>query len=367
MTGGIIEKQMESANEAVLSSIEKDTIGEILNISMGAGATAISDLLSRRVDITTPVVEVIQSVDFEAKSLEPAVCIEIQYVEGLNSSNFMIMKQRDVRAMVSIILGSDADVDSGGELDEMHLSAIGEIMNQMMGSSCTALASFFGKSINISTPKTYELEDIQKRIRDLSFGERIVAVKFSLMVEGIIDSEFISVLPMDFTKEFVNFALNFDNAGPEDGGEEGAGSGMAQEQQKATVDEAPPVRQERKEPPRPEPREKPQVKVQPVKLANFDDDQRLVNIDSNQTSLDLLLEVPLEVTVEIGRTKRQVREILDIRQGSIIELDKQAGDPVDIFVNGQLIAKGDVVVIDDNFGVRITEIITNKEIVNRLN
>jgi len=269
--------------------------------------------------------------------------------------------------MVNIILGSDAEPDSGGELDEMHLSAIGEIMNQMMGSSCTALAKFLGRNINISTPKTYALEDIQQRIRHLSFGDQIVSVQFSLMVEGTIDSEFISVLPMDFTKELVSFALNFDNTGPENGVKEEAESKTAQAQEKVAVDEAPTVMQERKEPLRPETREKPQVRVQPVKLANFDDDQRLVNIDSSQTSLDLLLDVPLEVTVEIGRTKRQVREILDIRQGSIIELDKQAGDPVDIFVNGQLIAKGDVVVIDDNFGVRITEIVTSKELVNKIN
>jgi len=336
----VIEKQVELSNELLLSSNEKDTIGEILNISMGAAATTISTLLNRKVIITTPTVSLIKSNELEFKSIEPALGIEIQYVEGLTGSNIMIMKQLDIKTMVNMLMSGDGNIDPDGELDEMHISAIGEIMNQMMGSSCTALASFFGKRINISIPKTFSLEQLQKKIDPLDLGEFIVTVKFDFFIENVINSEFITVLPLPFMKELIAKALNLaDNMDT---------TNNEQETPKTPVDS-----------------KLHQVSVQPVKLASFDNDYNQSNNNANQSNFDLLLGVPLEVTVEIGRTKKQVKEILEIRQGAIIELDKQASDPVDIMVNGQLIAKGDVVVIDDNFGVRITEILSNN--VNKIN
>lgn len=83
-------------------------------------------------------------------------------------------------------------------------------------------------------------------------------------------------------------------------------------------------------------------------------------------NMDLIMNVPLNVSIEIGTTKRKIKDIMGFTQGTVIELDKQAGAPVDIIVNGQLIAHGDVVVIDDNFGVRITEIVGTKELLSAL-
>ena len=338
----VIEKQVELSGELLLSSIEKDTIGEILNISMGAAATTISTLLNRKVIITTPTVSLIKSNELKFKNIEPALGIEIQYVEGLTGSNIMIMKQLDIKTMVNMLMSGDGNIDPDGELDEMHISAIGEIMNQMMGSSCTALASFFGKRINISIPTTFSLEQLQKKIDPLDLGEFIVTVKFDFFVENVINSELITVLPLPFMKELVAKALNLSASMDTNNNE--------QETPKTPVDS-----------------KLHQVSVQPVKLTNFDNDYNQSNNNANQPNFNLLLGVPLEVTVEIGRTKKQVKEILEIRQGSIIELDKQASDPVDIMVNGQLIAKGDVVVIDDNFGVRITEILSNDVTVDKIN
>ncbi len=355
---------MENMNDQ-LSGIEIDTIGEILNISMGSAATAISTLLDRQVNITTPKVSVIPIEEFDCKCLEPALGIEIEYIEGLSGSNFLVMKRTDIRAIVDLLIGEESGGDNDEELDEMHISAISEIMNQMMGASATALASFFGKSINISTPKQFDPQDVQSRMSRPGQENSIVTVKFVFKVEGLIDSEFVSIFPVEFTKELVANALSFGEPEPQKASPvptkpkasaepEQRQSEKVPSTQKPAVASAPP-----KSP-------AVQVSVQPLKLKNFDDDLPLFGDEENQTNLSMLMGVPLEITVEIGRTKKQVREILEIRQGSLLELDKQSGDPVDIIVNGQLMARGDVVVIDDNFGVRITEIIHNKDIISKL-
>jgi flagellar motor switch protein FliN/FliY len=376
------ERQSNNSNAgAPLTSFDKDTIGEILNISMGTAATTISTLLNRKVIITTPVVSTIKSEDFEIQSLQPAIGIQIEYIEGLTGSNIMVMKLSDIKAMVNILLSGDVleDNDNDDELDEMHISAISEIMNQMMGASCTALASFFGKSINISPPKTFGVDELQSIINRLHSDEFVVLVTFCLYVDELISSEFITVLPMQFAKELVNIALNIQ--------EPKKIIDVIDTQKKIAKKPTTPINDEisvenKKESSNNSPNYRrtemqtnvmpnnrsSQVTVQPLKLNNFDDDDYFAtHIDSNQSNFNLLLGIPLEVTVEIGRKRQTIKEILEIRQGSIIELDKQACDPVDIMVNGQLIAKGDVVVIEDNFGVRITEIISNNEIINKFN
>ncbi|HWQ51030.1 MAG TPA: chemotaxis protein CheC, partial [Terriglobales bacterium] len=189
-----------------LNSLERDTIGEILNISMGAAATAISTMLDLKVEITTPVVTLMAAGEFECKSLEPAIGTEIEYIEGLSGSNIMVMKQRDIRAIVNVLLGEDSDLDSLEPLDEMHLSAAGEIMNQMMGASSTALTNFLEKRINISTPTQFDVSQVGQKIGRTP-DECIVAVRFLLKIDSLLSSEFVTVMPIDFTKELVASAL----------------------------------------------------------------------------------------------------------------------------------------------------------------
>jgi len=207
------EKKVKAGTLAELDSLEKDAIGEILNISMGAAATAISTMLDRKVEITTPVVSLVKAESFECRSLEPAIGIEIEYLEGLNGSNIMVMKQRDLRAIVNLLLGEESDIDSTEPLDEMHLSAASEIMNQMMGASSTALASFFGKNINISTPTQFDISQIDQKI-NLKLDEYIVAVRFVLKIDQLLTSEFITAMPMEFTKDLVAHAMNSEESTP---------------------------------------------------------------------------------------------------------------------------------------------------------
>lgn len=350
--------------DTVLDSMEIDTVGEILNISMGSAATALSTLLSRKVSITTPDVQVIPAQDLRFENLEPAIGIEIQYIDGLTGYSLLVMKRRDIKAIVNLIL-PDMDESDEALLDEFHVSAVSEIMNQMMGASATALASFLGKSINISTPNPFDIDEKRAEIGDSFDHPEIVTVCFTLEIEDLLKSEFMTVLSLDFTKELVQNALGLGDA-----------------------EEAPPPAPQKPAPAQ-KPKQKPDqaarkngatsardaatdkqaelVNVMPVKLPSFDEEPCAgAGNKEGGDNFDLIMGVPLDISVEIGRTKMPVKNILEVRQGSIVELDRQAGDPVDIIVNGQLIAKGDVVIVDDNFGVRITDILSPKDLSSRL-
>lgn len=368
-----------------LNTIEVDTIGEILNISMGAAATAISLMLNRQVVITTPSVRVISPETFEFSRLEPALGIEIEYIEGLHGSNVMIMSVKDANAIVGLLLA-----DSGGdsmdeqEMDELRSSALGEIMNQMMGASSTALATFLNRSINISPPTSFQIEESPERFSWIREQEHIVVVGFRFVVEDLLDSEFVTVMPVEFTRDLVRNAMSMDedeaaspatmpNVGKEDVNQitghmqipnpmyeadfqNGNGENTAPEYAAPAARAPAPPAAKLPAPPRVNSTSAPRksVNVQMLQFGNLDEDE---GTGTDQVNLDLVMDIDLNLVVEIGRIKKLVRDIVSLRQGSIVELDKQASEPMDILVNGKLIARGDVVVIDDNFGVRITEIV----------
>ena len=360
-----------------LDTLEIDTIGEILNISMGAAATTVSTLLNRKVSITTPTVRCIKTDEFEIEELEPADGVEIEYIKGLHGSNLLVMKRKDVRTIVDLLLGESIS-ESEEELTEMQVSALSEIMNQMMGSSSTALADFFGKSIGISIPRRFDVENVKEKISEAGFDGIIVTVSFLFEVEGLIDSTFCTILPLDFTRELVKFAMEMSANGsppetapakagaapePEDAREEKPGAAPAGEE---TAGDREPGEDSKEEniltKPGYDRRALQKVNVQPLKLVSFDQDGSGGGVFEDTGNLDLIMDVPLEITVEIGRAKKLIKEILELEQGSILEISKQAGDSVDVVVNGRLMARGDVVVVDDNFGVRLTEIVSTKEI-----
>lgn len=358
-----------------LDTMEIDTIGEILNISMGSAATALSTLLSRTVNITTPIVSVIEADQLQLEQYEPAIGIEIEYVQGLSGTNLLVMKRKDIRVIVDLLVGID-DSEDENALNEMQVSAVSEIMNQMMGASATALSSFLGKTINISTPSQFDIGNKLEEMKKNGLESTVVSVKFMLEVEEMLHSEFVTIMSVAFTKELVKGALDFDEPSaptppPPRAQAAPPAPKPAPEPPKAAVREPspPPVMERRppREAPRPVEREAPPaVNVKPVRLQSFDDDSSSFENLEDADNFQLIMGVPLDVSVEIGRTKMSVKNILEVRQGSIVELDRQAGDPVDVIVNGQLIAKGDVVIVDDNFGVRITEIISKKDITKKI-
>ncbi len=430
----------------LFSPMEIDALGEMMNISLGSSATAVSNLLEHRVDITTPKVTAIKTADFALGNLEPAMGIEIRYVEGLAGSNIMLLKRSDIKVIVDILMGGETP-DEEFELNELTISAVCEVMNQMMGAAATAMSDFLGYQVDISTPQPFELEDLAAfKEHHLPQGaETIVIVRFALRIEGTLESEFMNVMSVELAKELLKGL----GLGDEDEAEEAApapapapepapepassGKKMSQEEIEAMMSGmagGSPAPEPAPEPassgkkmsqeeieammsgmagpapqpapaaqPAPQPAAASAMPAAPASAADFgammaammtamtamannaaaapaaahaapepkvistrpapmrDLDPADVLGKEQAQNLDLIMEVPLQVTVEIGRTQRKVQDILEFSKGSLVVLDKLAGDQVDLFVNGKCVAKGDVVVIDDNFGVRITEIV----------
>ena len=391
-----------------LSEMQLDAIGEIMNISMGSAATAVSELLNAKVWITTPKVTVIQASELNYDRLEPAICVKIEYIKGLSGSNLMILKQDDVQLILNQLMGKPPVISPDFEFDELNISAVSEVMNQMMGASSTALSEFLGMGIDISTPTPYILSEIN--IADLQNYEqtdKVAAINFDLTIDGVIKSEFISVLDIELAATLADRMIGgatssepiVTEPAPAPAPQPVPQAEPVQQaapvpqaapvQQVAPVPQAAPVQQAAPMPqadmyaqqgyygypnPAMNPAMNPTMYGQPVQpvmqpqpavnyrnaqLAQFESFEAPLGSEQKE-NLQLLMDVPLQISVEIGSTKKKIKDILEFSQGTIIELERQAGAPVDVMVNGNLIARGDVVVIDDNFAVRITEIVKSK-------
>ena len=444
-----------------------DAIGEIFNISLGSSATAVSNMLARRVDITTPTVSVVSAQDFTLGDLQPAIGVKIDYVAGLSGSNIMLLKRSDVRAIVDILMGSTTK-DEDFQINELNMSAICEVMNQMMGAASTAMSDFLNRMVNISTPQAFEIGSLSEFV-DKYFPSNgmLVVVRFKFSIEDAIESEFMSALSMDLVRELLKgFGIEGEDVGmgaqmnsepepaaqpavaaePEEprdsgaplsqeeiekllaqnmGGDQAAETtpepepqpaapiveqpvaqpqvaaapaqpqaapqqttpvmpqqpvAQAQPQQAAVpqpMQQMPPEMQQQYAamgyppygmqmpyppmyymPPQqqqaaPEPKT---IKTSKPAMPKFEEHANSLN-EEQEGNLDLLMSVPVDVSVEIGRTRRRVKDILNYTKGSLVVLDRLAGDRADLYVNGKCIAKGDIVVVDDSFGLRIAEII----------
>ena len=467
------------------NEMEFDAIGEIMNISLGSSATAVSTLLGTKVNITTPIVQVLTKDDFDFQDLEPAVGVEISYVKGLSGKSVMLFSRNDVRVIVSMMMGAEIPEEEF-VMDEINASAIREAMNQMMGASATALSEFLGTTVDISTPISYEIDD-GNAFKDKYFdgSEDSVVIRFTLEIEGKLSSEFINIMSVDLVKRLLEpfkaqFGIEDDDdeyipseepaapveapqaevqeaapaespaevpqaakSGPIDQAQADAllasllqaqaeeGSAEAaqpvssdnaapaenqppkQEAQATPVQPTPeaapaqPIPQAAPAPAQPTPQAAPAPQaipqgmvmggmmdpmtmqlltqmqqsqtqmmelmremqsgksskaapaepsiIKPLNSKEFLDDAE--GKEENSSNRELLMKVPLEISVEIGRTRKLVKDILEFTQGSLVVLDKMAGEQADLYVNGECIAKGDIVVVEDNFGIRITEIL----------
>lgn len=447
----------------VFSPMAIDAIGEIFNISLGSSATAVSNMLARRVDITTPTVSVVSAKDFTLGDLQPAIGVKIDYVAGLSGSNIMLLKRSDVRAIVDILMGSTTK-DEDFEINELNMSAICEVMNQMMGAASTAMSDFLNRMVNISTPQAFEIGSLEEFVNKYFPSNGIlVVVRFKFSIEDAVESEFMSALSMDLVRELLKgFGIEGEDVGmegeaaaeqsaaqpaaaaePETSSSSGAplsqeeieklmAQSFAEEQaqqnaapqpaapaeqpaqpqvaatpapqqpvaaapaQQPTVTPAqqtpvqqpvaqaqqaamqqmspemqqqyaampyPPYGMQMPYPPMyympPQQQAAPEPKtIKTTKPAMPKFEEHATNLNEEQEgNLDLLMSVPVDVAVEIGRTRRRVKDILNYTKGSLVVLDRLAGDRADLYVNGKCIAKGDIVVVDDNFGLRIAEII----------
>lgn len=340
------------AKTSTLTAEEADILGEIGNINFGSAATSLSTLLQQRVDITTPSVSVIHPSEIERAFKQPFVLVAVEFTEGLQGSNALAIEVDDAKTIADLMLGGDG-TNIDGELNELHLSAVGEAMNQMMGGAATSMSQMFGRYINISPPKVNVIDFSSEGQNAIQFDEQMVNVEFELRVGSLIDSRIMQLLPIGFAREMVS-ALQADatqtsvvSSAPEGNlakatqDQPHAAQSMASGGAANAVSKPPSVEAKQ---------------VQMPQFVDFDEPEKS-STHSQQHDLSLLFDVPLNVTVELGRARKVIREILELSPGSILELDKLAGEPVDILVNNKRIAIGEVVVIDENFGVRVTDIV----------
>lgn len=402
------EDKPSTDEQLVLSDTEKDAVGEISNISMGTAATTLSSLLNQRVDITTPSVSIATWDELSVKYDRPCVMLQISYKEGIDGNNVLILKERDVKIITDLMMGGVGQVDDSEPLSELHLSAIGEAMNQMMGSAATSMSSMFNRKIDISPPVANMIETYSEPVENLPvfLSGDFVMVAFKMQIGDLIDSEIMQLYPIDFAKELLGLFATPEQtetqsapqqtsepqqaAAPQQTAEaqqpdmsasqpqQNASAGNAGAQQNAAGQQMqgmpygyPPMGTPYGYPPAGAPYGQPMaygyapnqqapqqdVNVAPASFQPFSSD---VNALSQRENIDLIMDVPLEVTVELGRTKKSIKDILEFAPGTIVELNKIAGEAIDVLVNGKYVAKGEVVVIEESFGVRITEIIKDK-------
>lgn len=353
-----------------LTDAERDAVGEIANINMGTAATTLSTLLNNKVTITTPKVSYVTINEISAQYDKPCVFIHISYIDGISGNNVLILKEHDVKVITDLMMGGDGS-NTDGELTELHLSAISEAMNQMMGSAATSLSSMLDKKVDISPP-TASVVDLNDSIDDVTvssfLADELVQVSFTMKIGDLVDSQIMQLYPFDFARDLYRKFIGDAGLGQEESQQDAApaqtvqpepqpvpaqqmvtggmgmdsmGQAMAQPQMQQAMSQQPYMMPT------------PNVNVQPAQFQPFNAG---VSPLMQQENIDLIMDVPLEVTVELGRSNKSIKEILDFSPGTIIELNKLAGEPVDVLVNGKFVAKGEVVVIEENFGIRITEI-----------
>jgi len=398
---------------ALLTMEQKDALGEIGNISMGTATTTLYQLLNQKVLITTPKVSEVDWKTLSASYERPCVGIRVSYTEGLKGTNILILRDRDVKIITNLMMGGEGHVEEPIELEDIDLSAIQEAMNQMVGSSSTSLSSMIKQKIDIDTPQAFMLDfGDESFFESIGFKENdvIVCVAFKMEIGTLIDSEIMQVVPLEFAKDMVDKMmgemLEPDNA---DIGGDMAGAAVA-----PPPAQAPPIQQQMQQMPQMQPQDAayaqqqayaqqpgyapppnyvqqpgyapppayapppgyqqpaaaypgypqsgqimpgmsgPSVSAQPAQFQSLD----ISELAQQKENIGIIMDVPLEVTVELGRTKKRIREILEFAPGTVVDLDKIAGEPIDILVNGKFVATGEVVVVDENFAVRVTDIIS---------
>ena len=358
----------ENSSSEVISEIEKDLLGEIGNISMGSASTALYQLINKQVNITTPKVTVTTLKNIKDSFEYPNIILDVEYVSGITGRNLLIMQTIDAAVISNLMMGGDGKV-STSELSELEVSAVQEAMNQMIGSAATSMATMFDREVNISPPKSKIWKEINENISDnIPENEAIVKIFFDLTIEGLLQSNMMQILPIETAKKIVSIMMGEessereeatvnmkvdnnvsfkDNEAEKDIDDYGYSEAAITANYKEDIEHS--------------------IKEKSIEVhdASFEPLSQ-GKIGESHRNIDLILDVPLDVSVVLGRTKKSIKDILNLSTGSLIELDKLAEEPVEILVNGKKIAYGEVVVVDENFGVRITSIVSGVERIKSL-
>lgn len=389
-------------SDEILTDIEKDLLGEIGNISMGSASTALSTIISQQVNITTPVVSITTLRTLKNNFEVPNVALDVKYISGIAGENLLVMKVTDAAVIANLMMGGDGKV-TNQTLSEIELSAVSEAMNQMIGSAATSMATMLLREVNISPPTSKIWDNDTDPLTDtIKDDENVVEVAFKMTIGDLVDSQIMQILPMETARKMIGIMMGGgeapkeegtkveqpksneaqNNVQPQNSNPEYNNPGQTQYQQAAPQyqqpmqqnQEAMPQYQYQQMPPQyqqvipqyqqmpPQYQQQPPVEVNKASFQSFGPSAS----KDMPKNIDLILDVPLDISVVLGRAKKSIKEILNLGTGSLIELDKLAEEPVEILVNGKRVAYGEVVVVDENFGVRITSIISNEEKIKSL-
>lgn len=335
-----------------LTDLERDTLAEVGNIAMGSAATALSTLLNRRVWITVPNVRVTDMQEVVEQFPVPCVIVRVEYVKGLEGINLMIIKEQDAAVIASLMMGESGE-NPPETLDELALSAVAEAMNQMMGSSATAMGQMFGEVIEISPPLT-QYEKVESSQELSAVGSPLVQVSFRMEIEDLVDSELVQLIEYDFAKQMVQRLIP----------QEVEPTGIMEQPTEALAGKEAPV-------------EASAVSgvggtgevsdLQTEAVRSWEPASLSPPSELHNVNIDLIKNIPVRIRAVLGRTKLPIENVLRLTNGSIIELDTLEGEPIEVLANDTLIARGEVVVVGEQFGIRITEIATPVERINSVN
>ena len=356
-SNGNAEKSVDPSDyppidETLLNETERDAVGEIANISMGTSATTLSSLVNQKVDITTPKVELSNWAKVSDEYERPCVFITIKYTMGVEGSNVLVLKDKDVMVITDLMMGGDG-TNISGEVGELQLSAISEAMNQMMGAAATSLSSMTGHKVDISPPVADVQDFVSQDPGSVAqfLAGTFVKISFKMKISNLVDSTLIQLYPIEFAKNLYDtFTMNSGGGESEPEPAPAPKAPAAAPKTAAPASEGVPTGMVGGNMMQPDQN----LNVAPAQFQSFSGD---INNLVGGANIQLIHDVPLNVTVELGRASKAISEILDFAPGTIIELDKVAGEPVDVLVNGKYVARGEVVVVEESFGVRVTEII----------
>ncbi len=348
----------------LLSDIEKDLLGEIGNISMGSASTALYQIINQKVNITTPVVSITTLKEIKETFETPTVVLDVEYTSGIIGRNILIIKTEDAAVIANLMMGGDGIVENH-ELSEIEISAVQEAMNQMIGSAATSMATMFSREVNISPPISKIWSNSEDALSsEIPEDQAIVRVNFRMTIGNLVDSNIMQILPVETAKKIVSIMIGKEDedSNVSEQNDNPVNNEILVESYNDSYENVYEVNQPVSEKTI---IETPQPQVE-VHKASFEPLVESKKSGVSNKNIDLILDVPLDISVVLGRTKKSIKDILNFSTGSLIELDKLAEEPVEVLVNGKTIALGEVVVVDENFGVRITSIVSNTERINSL-
>lgn len=347
-------------NDIFFSEQDNDLLGEIGNISMGSASTALSQVINQSVNITTPVVEITTIENLKKSFVVPNILLEVEYTSGIVGKNILIMKITDAAVIANLMMGGDG-LTTSVELSEIEVSAVQEAMNQMIGSAATAMATMFAREVNISPPTSKIWSNATEKIsHSLEDEESVISISFHLKIGTLVDSTIMQVLPIKTAKKIISIMMGEDET-PESISQ----TALYEDNLSAYIDETAVQDKSLYEKEINNYEDINYKKPVEVSRANFEE----LDASKSTTSynnIDLIMDVPLDISVVLGKTKKSIKDVLSLGVGSVLELDKLADEPLEILVNGKKIATGEVVVIDESFGIRITNIATSAERIKSL-